>query len=137
MEDGLIRVLVILLLPIPPLLILVFPFLALVLSLSITAVEVIVVEVTRLVGVAITLSMLIALVAVVVIWTGVLVLSPARGGFPVPGRFLESGLLQVRSSFPVLDKPAVPTRIRHKPLLTITSPPSRPVICKATSVFRW
>ena len=132
----LLLLLLLLLLPIPSLLILVFPLFPL-LPLSIPAiVAVIVVEVTRLVDIAVSLSLLVALVPVLLIGTVVLALFPARGRFPVPWLFLESGLFQERNSFPVLDKPTVPTRVRYKPLLAVVSPPSRPVINITTSVFR-
>ena len=54
------------------------------LPLSVTAVEIIVVKITRLASVTIPLSLLIALVSMLVTGAMVLVLFPARGGFPVP-----------------------------------------------------
>lgn len=134
MEHELVGVLVILLLPVCALVILFFPLLALIFPLSITAV--VIIEVTRVASVAVALSLLVTLVPMLVIGTMVLVLFPTRGRFPVPGRFIESGFLHERSSFPVLDKSTVPTRVRHKALLTIISPPSGPFLHKTTPVFR-
>lgn len=101
---------------------------------SIAAAEVIIVEVT---GISVALSLLIALVSVLVIGAIALVLFPARGGFPVSGRPFGSGFLQVRGSFPVLHKPAVPARVRYEPLLIVISPPPGPFVHKTASVFWW
>ena len=101
---------------------------------SIAAAEVIIVEVT---SIPVALSLLIALVPVLVVGATVLVLFPARGGFPVPGRPFESGFLQVRGSFTVLHEPTVPTRVRYEPLLIVIVPPPGPFVYKATSVFWW